>query len=387
MLENLKLYGKEEDAGRCPKKRERAEHSALGETGTGQVRTAKGKRVPFLGFLTTFGVWLSGPGQSWTRPNGLPRFPGPKAGMDHHPRVHTPPPASSRRDHSELGRRHASSTPGRCQWKRWGCTSHGLGSRLRGCARHKHRDLPPRSSKGGSRCSPARADPAFRRGGTRSLLQVAARPGRSRPRTPPGSPARNAAAGASVSGQGLSFSSWELTARRRSTPGSECPPLGSVTRGAENPFSGSAFQPQYQAPEAALHSRALQTPLPEAPQTGLMWELRRAPSFLAFQLPNSSPGWSQALGDTSRPHSLGCIHRALRRAPVLCSLSFPIYKVGGLRPGRHTVGTRSFKPKFSETDALGTLGEPPALSGLSFSSLGRGRAPLHTHSAPPLPQS
>lgn len=136
----------------------------------------------------------------------------------------SPRPASSRRDHSELGRRHASSTPGRCQWKRWGCTSHGLGSRLRGCARHRHRDLPPRSSKGGSRCSPARADPAFRRGGTRSLPQVAARPGCSRPRTPPGSPARNAAAGASVSGQGLSFSSWELTARRRSTPGSECPP-------------------------------------------------------------------------------------------------------------------------------------------------------------------
>lgn len=45
--------------------------------------------------------------------------------------------------------------------------------------------------------------------------------------------------------------------------------------------------------------------------------------------------------------------------------------------------TRSFNPKFSKTDALGTLGELP---GLSFSSLGRGQAPLHTHSASPLPQ-
>lgn len=128
-------------------------------------------------------------------------------------------------------------------------------------------------------------------------------------------------------------------------------------------------------------------PRPEVPKTGLMWELRRASSFLAFQLPNRRPGWSEALGDTSLPHSLGCIHRALQRVPVLCSLSFPIYKVGGQRPGRHTMVTRSFKPKFSETDALGTLGGPPALSGLSFSSLGRGWVPLHTHSASPLPRS
>lgn len=69
-----------------------------------------------LGFLTMFGVRLSGLSQSWTRPNGLLRFPIQKAGVDH-PHIHTQPSASSRQDHRELGKCHALSTPGHFQLK------------------------------------------------------------------------------------------------------------------------------------------------------------------------------------------------------------------------------------------------------------------------------
>lgn len=108
--------------------------------------------------------------------------------------------------------------------------------------------------------------------------------------------------------------------------------------------------------------------------------------------PASHPSFPRG-GRAGRMHSgaLPCqAHSAHSPGPSVGPLppppQFRTYEAGGLRRGHYTMVTRSFNPKFSEAAALGALCEAPILSGLGFSSWGRGQAPLHTHSASPRPQ-